>query len=147
MKFTVEKLTIDTYYKSNFVWNMSTCPFTKQFKEQVECGNREAYLFKFEDEYIASCDLVYDYEDYTENNNKIYLSRLIVKREYRNQGIGQSVLKYMIDVCKEKGYQYITVGVDVDNDNAIHLYKKKGFKIYENAIDEYGEYYKMILNL
>lgn len=147
MKFTIEKLTIDNYNKSNFIWDMSACPFTEQFREQVECGNREAYLFKLNDKYIASCDLVYDYDDYTEKGKKIYLSRLIVKKEYRNQSIGQSVLQYMINQCKEKGYQHITVGVDSDNYNAVHIYKKQGFKTYENATDEYGDYYKMMIDL
>ena len=53
----------------------------------------------------------------------------------------------MIALCKEKGYQQITVGVDTDNENALHIYKKFGFETYETATDEYGEYYKMILIL
>lgn len=145
--YNVEQLNIFDYEKSNSVWNMETCPFTEQFKEQVACGNREPYLMKYNNEYIASCDLVYDYGEYTKTGIKVYLSRLIVKKEYRNQGIGQKMLEHMIDLCKEKGYQQITVGVDTDNKNAIHIYKKFGFKIYETDTDEYGEYYKMIKQL
>lgn len=146
MNYIIEQLNITNYDKSNNVWDMKSCPFTEQFKEQIACGNRESYLMKHNDKYIASCDLVYDYGEYTDNN-KVYLSRLIVKKEYRNKGIGQELLKYMIALCKEKGYQQITVGVDTDNINAVHIYKKHGFKTYETATDEYGEYYKMILTL
>lgn len=142
----IEQLNITNYDKSNNVWDMNACPFTEQFKEQIACGNRDAYLMKYNDNYIASCDLVYDYGEYTDKN-KVYLSRLIVKKEYRNNGIGQELLKYMIAVCKKKGYQQITVGVDTDNENALHIYKKFGFEIYETAIDEYGEYYKMICSI
>lgn len=145
--YIIEKLQLEEYDKSNNVWDMKSCPFTQQFKEQIACGNRESYLMKHNDKYIASCDLVTDYEEYTEKDVKIYLSRLIVKKEYRNKGIGQGLLKYMINLCKEKGYKQITVGVDTDNSNALHIYKKFGFEIYETAIDEYGEYYKMILTL
>lgn len=53
----------------------------------------------------------------------------------------------MIALCKEKGYQQITVGVDTDNERALYIYKKCGFVIYETAADEYGEYYKMIKTL
>lgn len=146
INYTIEQLNITNYDKSNNVWNMESCPFTQQFKEQIACGNREPYLMKYNNEYIASCDLVYNYGEYTDIN-KVYLSRLIVKKEYRNQGIGQELLKYMINLCKEKGYKQITVGVDVDNKNAVHIYKKFGFEIYETATDEYGEYYKMIKQL
>lgn len=144
MNCNIEQLSIADYDKSNQVWDMKSCPFTEQFKEQITCGNRESYLMKYNNEYIASCDLVYDYGEYTQPDIKVYLSRLIVKKEYRNQGIGQKLLKYMIDLCRDKGYQQITVGVDTDNENAIHIYKKFGFVAYETAADEYGEYYKML---
>lgn len=147
INYTIEQLNITNYYKSNNVWDMESCPFTKQFKEQIACGNREPYLLKYNNKYIASCDLVYDYGEYTKAGIKVYLSRLIVKKEYRNKGIGQELLKYMISLCKEKGYQQINVGVDTDNKNAVHIYKKYGFEIYETATDEYGEYYKMIKQL
>lgn len=142
--FEIIKLNSSNYNLSNNIWNMESCEFTKQFIQQVACGTREPYLMKCNNKYIASCDLVTDYGEYTEKNVKIYLSRLIVKKEYRNKGIGQELLKYMINLCKEKGYQQITVGVDTDNKNALHIYKKYGFEIYETATDEYGKYYKMI---
>lgn len=147
INYTIEQLNITNYDKSNNVWDMAICPFTKQFKEQIACGNREPYLLKYNNKYIASCDLVYDYGEYTKAGIKVYLSRLIVKKEYRDKGIGQELLKHMIALCKEKGYQQITVGVDTDNKNAVHIYKKFGFEKYETAIDEYGEYYKMIKQL
>ncbi len=147
MNYSIEQLSVDSYDKSNSVWDMNTCPFTEQFREQVASGNREAYLMKANGHYIASCDLVYDYGEYTEENIRIYLSRLIVKKEYRNQGIGQELLKYMIELCKGNGYQQITIGVDTDNKNALHIYKKSGFAIYETATDEYGKFYKMMKKL
>ncbi len=147
MEYVIEKLSIENYSNSNKVWNMKSCPFTDKFKEQVANGTRDAYLMKTNNKYIASCDLVYDYGEYTEENIKVYLSRLIVKKEYRNIGIGQELLKYMITLCKEKGYRQITVGVDTDNLNAVHIYKKFGFAVYETDTDEYGEYYKMIKEL
>lgn len=147
LDYTIEKLKLEEYDNSNDVWDMKKCPFTEQFKEQIACGNRESYLMKYNDKYIASCDLVYDYGEYTEASIKVYLSRLIVKKEYRNKGIGQELLKFMIDLCKEKGYKQITVGVDTNNKNALHVYQKYGFSVYETATDEYGEYYKMICRL
>lgn len=147
MNYIIEKLDITDYDKSNCVWNMDSCPFTEQFREQVAIRNREPYLMKVDKKSIASCDLVYDYGDYTERNVKVYLSRLIVKKEYRNQGVGQELLKYMITLCKEKGYRKITIGVDTDNKHALHIYQKAGFDVYETAVDEYGEYYKLIIEL
>lgn len=147
MNFELIKLNLNNYDLSNNIWDMKSCEFTKQFSEQIACENREPYIFKYDGKYIASCDLVFDYGKYTEKSRKVYLSRLIVKKECRNKGIGQEVLKEMINLCKSKGYKFITLGVDTDNENAIHIYKKNGFKIYETDIEKYGKYYKMILTI
>lgn len=147
INYSIEKLSVDDYDKSNNVWDMKKCPFTEAFKKQVARNNREPYIMKYKDKYVATCDLVYDYEDYTEENVKVYLSRLIVKKEYRNQGFGQEFLKYIVALCKEKGYQQITLGVDTDNKNALRIYQKFGFTVYQTANDMYGEYYKMIAEI
>lgn len=100
MNFEIIKLNLNNYDLSNYIWDMKNCEFTKLFTEQVACKNREPYIFKYDGKYIASCDLVFDYGEYTEKSKKIYLSRLIVKKEYRDKGIGQEVLKQMINLCK-----------------------------------------------
>ena len=83
--------------------------------------------------------------DYTIPGQRIYLSRLIVKEEYRGQGIGGILLDYMVKKIREMGYHEISIGVDKDNAAALHLYRKKGFTtvLYEGA-DQYGEYYKLM---
>ena len=141
------KLNSSNYDLSDNVWNMESCEFTKQFTEQVACKNREPYIFEQNGKYIACCDLVLDYGEYTQKDIKIYLSRLIVKKELRNDGIGQAVLKNMIDLCKSRGYKYVTLGVDANNKRALHIYEKNGFQIYETAADNHGEYHKMILKI
>ena len=47
---------------------MKSCPFTQQFKEQIACGNRDSYLMKYKDKYIAICDLVYNYGEYSKTD-------------------------------------------------------------------------------
>jgi len=49
---------------------------------------------------------------------------------------------------KELGYSEMSLGVDIDNINARHLYEKKGFNnvIFEGE-DEYGKYVKLLKNL
>ena len=122
------KLNSSNYDLSDNVWNMKNCEFTKQFTEQVACKNREPYIFEQNGKHIACCDLVLDYGDYTEKDIKIYLSRLIVKEELRNNGIGQAVLKSMIALCKSRGYKYVTLGVDANNKRAFISTRKTAFK-------------------
>ena len=70
---------------------------------------------------------------------------MIVKKEYRNQGIGGIILDYLIKQAKAKGYKEMALGVDIDNFSAIHLYKKKGFTTLPKASEnEYGMSYKLL---
>lgn len=86
--------------------------------------------------------------DYTISNQRIYISRLIVKKEYRNQGIGGILIDYILEQVKKMGYKEATIGVDKDNLSALHLYRKKGFtNILFDGKDEYGEFYKLMKKL
>lgn len=56
------------------------------------------------------------------------LDGLYVEEEYRNKGIGTSLIKEAIKIIKTKNYKYVDIGVMSNNKNALNLYKKIGFK-------------------
>lgn len=143
----IEKITADEFYKCANIWDMEKSPFTDEFYQQIKSGNRLSFAYKINGEFIGQGDLVLDKDGYTIPNERVYLSRLIVKKEYRGKGIGSLITDFLIDKAKEMGYREISLGVDRDNEKALHLYKKKGFKIYAQDKDEYGEFYKMLKKL
>ena len=145
--YIIERLNIKDYSKCNNIWNMEKCEFTEKFYQEIENGNRVVFIYKINDEFIGEIAYVFDMNDtdYTIPNQRIYISRLIVKKEYRNQGIGGILIDYILDEIKKMGYKEATIGVDKDNVTAIHLYKKKGFtNILFDGKDEYGEFYKLM---
>ena len=81
-------------------------------------------------------------------NQRIYFSRLVVKYEYQNQGIGGIIVDYIINKVKELGFNEICVSVNKVNERALRLYSRKGFVeiIYDGA-DEWGPYYKLLKKL
>jgi ribosomal-protein-alanine N-acetyltransferase len=56
--------------------------------------------------------------------NKLFL---IVKKEYRNKGLGSELLKKIIRSAIENGIHYIQLTAFEENMHAIHLYQKAGF--------------------
>jgi ribosomal protein S18 acetylase RimI-like enzyme len=55
--------------------------------------------------------------------------------EYRNQGVGLSLMNAMIKLLGKKGYGTVCLSVDKSN-YAVGMYRKLGFKaVGENAID------------
>ncbi len=48
--------------------------------------------------------------------------------QYRNKGLGKSLLIHLIEQAKADGYHQISLSCDPKNDNALHLYQKLGFE-------------------
>lgn len=147
---TIERLDAAEYEKCNNIWDMASDPHTEPFRKEIESGNRVVYIYKRNGEWIGEIAYVLEMNDpdYTIPNRRIYLSRLIVKQEYRNQGIGGMLIDFMADTIRRMGYREISIGVDKENAAALHLYRKKGFDtVIFSGADEHGEYYKLMRSL
>ncbi|MDE6132483.1 MAG: GNAT family N-acetyltransferase [Oscillospiraceae bacterium] len=148
--YKIEKLALADYYKCNNIWDMSADPQTDFFRKEIESGNRVVYVYKQNGEFIGEIAYVFDMMDgdYTVANQRIYLSRLIVKKERRRNGIGGVLIDFMVEQIRNMGYKEITIGVNKDNIAALKLYRKKGFTtVLFDGADEDGEYYKLMKKL
>lgn len=143
----IEPLNPEDYHKCSNIWNMKSQPLTDKWFEEIKSGNRLVYVYKINGEFIGEGALVLDEgdPDYTIPDKRIYVSRMIIKKEYRNRGIGSEILEFLIAKAKSMGYSEMTIGVDKDNVNALHLYKKYGFtEVLFDGADENGEYFKLL---
>ncbi len=143
----IEPLKLEDYHKCSNIWNMKSQPLTDTWREEIASGNRLVFIYKINGEFIGEGALVFDAgdSDYTIQNQRVYVSRMIVKKEYRNRGIGSEILEFLIRKAKNMGYSEMTIGVDKDNVNALHLYRKYGFtEVLFDGADEDGEYFKLM---
>ena len=105
------------------------------------------FIYKINGEFIGEGALVLDTgdPDYTIPDRRVYVSRMIVKKEYRGRGIGGEILDFLIEKAKEMGFEEMTIGVDKDNSAALHLYRKFGFtNVLFDGADKDGEYFKLM---
>lgn len=93
----------------------------KRIENEVENEIRRMYAYILNGKYIAGMSLS------PMDNKTIYLSYLVVHKEYRNQGIGTKMIRYARQISKKDGYFYIALNVDNDNTRAERLYKRLGF--------------------
>lgn len=143
----IEPLKLEEYSKCSNIWNMKKQPLTEKWREEIARGNRLVFIYKINGEFIGEGALVIDTgdPDYTVPDKRVYVSRMIVKKEYRNRGIGSEILEFLIRKAKEMGFSEMTIGVDKDNENALHLYRKYGFtEVLFDGEDEDGEYFKLM---
>ena len=143
--FEIKQITLAEYPNCQAIWNMETCPYTQHFIEQIRAGVRDVFILTVDGEYVAECDLVYDNPEYaTVPGERLYFSRLIVKKAQRGRGYGKAISEYVLALTKEKGYREIALGVNCDNTAAVQLYKNLGFSVYEKAEEDDGEFYRMV---
>ena len=66
--------------------------------------------------------------NYQVEGASIYIYDLGVKESFRNNGIGKSLIKFLIDYSKQNNIQDIFVDTaQIDNEEAIAFYNKTGF--------------------
>lgn len=146
----IEPLELKDYNKCSNIWNMKAQPLAEKWRKEIADGNRLVFVYKINSEFIGEGALVLETgdPDYTIQGKRVYVSRMIVKKEYRNCGIGSEILEFLIRKAKEMGFSEMTIGVDKDNENALHLYRKFGFtEVLFDGADEAGEYFKLMKKL
>ncbi len=58
----------------------------------------------------------------------LYISDLVIRKEYRNQGIGQQLMRYAERFAKDHNVRETHLSVLTKNVSALNLYQKKGYK-------------------
>ena len=117
----IEKLDINSTY-FEILENMFTDTFTHE-KVKFDIMNNsftQYYVYKDNDEVVAFINYQIMYE-------RAELIQINVLEDKQNQGIASKLIEYMINDCVNNGVNSITLEVRIDNNNAIHLYKKFGF--------------------
>lgn len=136
------------YHKCGNIWDMEHhAENAKLWYNQILSGNRLVFIYTEHGEFIAEGALLLDRgdPDYTLPGRRIYFSRVVVRPDRRNQGIGGIMIDFLIKTAKQMGYTEASIGVDKDNAAALHLYHKKGFTtVLFDGADEDGEYYKLL---
>lgn len=73
------------------------------------------------------------------NGEKGYLYGVSAVPKYEKQGHTRKLLEYVINYLSENSINIIELTVGVNNERAIKMYKKSGFKVEKVLTDEYKD--------
>ncbi len=62
-----------------------------------------------------------------DNKTTVYLNALRIEKQYRGNGHISAMVKLMENYAREKGYKYITIGVDDSNEKNKAIYTHWGY--------------------
>ena len=89
---------------------------------------------KNDSDIIGVCELIRDWE----HKGKIFIFAFYIERNHRKKGIGKKLLGEVVDILKDEGFTEVELTVDPDNESAVGLYKRFGFKKVALRENEYG---------
>lgn len=69
-----------------------------------------------------------------------HLLKILVDPDFRGKKLGLKLLKLAKEILIKEGYKEIFLEVKANNEAAIKLYKKEGFKIVHKVSGYYGEH-------
>ncbi len=151
MNDTIRPLNIEDFSKCGNIWDMERhADLAARFLRELHSGNRMTWVYEQDGRFLGEISLVKDTDDpdYTIPGRRIYVSRLIVRKENRRQGIGKSLAEYAISRAAELGYSEVSIGVDMDNYPALRLYTALGFReILFLGEDADGRFFKLLKRL
>ena len=128
----------------------------KEFKK-ISLNNldtRIVYMGILNDEIITECTAIISLKDLNiqnkENligNNKAYLTAFRTNKEYQNKGYFSKLYKFMEDDLKNRGFKYLTIGVELCEVRNIQIYFKWGFTKYiKSCYEVYPNLEKTLVN-
>ena len=94
-----------------------------------------SYAYKIGEEIIAFC--------LVENvpvKRIIEIDLLCVKKEYKGNHLGKSLLNFCINICKRLNFNNFGLHVSTTNTAALGLYSNIGFKIISKIQDYYNDF-------
>ena len=139
------------FHKCANIWDIEKNPaFTAHFVRELENGNRTTYVYDLDGAFVGEISLVRDMQDpdYTVANQRVYLSRLVVKDTRSRVASAENWSPLPAKLQKISAIGRSQVGVDLDNYGALRLYAISGFHtILFVGEDSDGQYLKLLKHL
>lgn len=134
----------ETFSESNSEENMRNYleeGFSKEkLTAELENKDSEFYFAVLKDEVIGYLKVNFG-ESQTElkDSKALEIERIYVSKEFHGKSVGQILYDKAIEIAKQKGSEYVWLGVWEENPRAISFYKKNGFVEFDKHIFRLGD--------
>lgn len=117
----------------------------ERWREELENGKRIVLVYEENGEILGEVSLLLEDMPMESEGKHARVSQLIVREEYRSRGIGGALLDVLLREGEQMGLTDMEASIYIDNENAIRLYRRKGFthQVFRGQ-DETGEYIRLL---
>ena len=108
----------------------------KALKNQMKNDNYRYFLINCDGE---DCG----YIGISSDNDRLFLSKLYLKKSFRSRGVASDAMKMLEDICRAEKLRAIWLTVNKYNLSSKAVYDKKGFKVIDDDVCDIGSGYVM----
>lgn len=131
----IKKFTVDTGWNDMPESQRKTLDREQWSRHMIKvfenfAGRRDSKIYVAEDEKNTFLGYLFVGEGFDTMTGMThgFIYDIFVTEEYRGQGIGKALVEKAETYCRERGYPRILLMVSAENQSAIRLYTKTGFK-------------------
>lgn len=154
----IKSLFYENFNKNEFVFSGDTetpVGYNIKLMRDNECLG-ETNLMNYEDAWDLDYTIVQLHQNKMENckfgcehdffngDNSVYLYSLEVNPNHRGRGYSKEIMKKCSDIAREKGYDYILLITNRDNEAAQNLYKGMGYDLHQT--NGYKDFFYLKVN-
>ena len=104
----------------------------RQAMQEAERGNRLLLVAEVEEEIIGQIFIAFEngWKNRFRGQRAAYLHSFRVKPDYRNQGVGRSLLRRAESEVMAHGWERVVISVAKENAGALRLYENLGYRVF-----------------
>lgn len=137
LQHIAQKTFIDTFGHQNDEADMKV--YLKEafslsnIKKEFYNPHSQFYFLRIDDQVAGYSKLnTKDAQSENKGDDNIEIERIYLEKSFQGKGLGKALMVHAIETAKEKGMNYIWLGVWEKNQKAIDFYKKFGFVIFDD---------------
>jgi len=112
----------------------------EKLSTELRNKNSSFYFAKIGDEIIGYLKLnIGSAQNEMSDQNSLEIERIYVLKEFHGKKIGQVLYNQALQVAKEKGVNFVWLGVWEENKRAIKFYENNGFRTFDKHIFLLGD--------
>lgn len=106
----------------------------------IQNGSGDIFILLDDEKLLGELHVKYESCDRLEavTGVRAYLYAYRIHKNFQGMGLGNMLMKTVLEKLAAEDYSEFTIGVEDDNDRALHIYKKFGFS--EEIARKYEEY-------
>lgn len=108
-------------------------------KESISKLISQGAVFKI----LVEENKIYGFIEYQIKDNKVFLSKLYVHKDYRHKGFGKIMFMDCVEYTKNNNLNTIYLTVNKYNTPSYNTYLHLGFKIVDSVVNDIGNNYVM----